>query len=45
LSEEQLRAAITGASREVIERIVWEIVPDLAEAMIRDAILKIREGR
>ncbi|MGD0584410.1 MAG: response regulator [Oryzomonas sp.] len=45
LSEEQLRAAITGASREVIERIVWEIVPDLAEAMIRDAILKIQEGR
>lgn len=45
LSEEQLRAAITSASREVIERIVWEIVPDLAEAMIREAILKIREGR
>lgn len=45
LSEEQLRAAIAGASREVIERIVWEVVPDLAEAMIRDAILKIREGR
>jgi hypothetical protein len=45
LSEEQLRAAISGVSREVIERIVWEVVPDLAEAMIRDAILKIQEGR
>jgi len=45
VSEEQLRAAIAGASKEVIERIVWEVVPDLAEAMIRDAILKIREGR
>ncbi|GFE61536.1 response regulator [Geobacter sp. AOG2] len=45
VSEEQLRAAIAGASKEVIERIVWEIVPDLAEAMIREAILKIREGR
>jgi len=45
LSEEQLKAAITGISREVIERIVWEVVPDLAEAMIKDAILKIREGR
>ncbi|KAB0669375.1 response regulator [Oryzomonas sagensis] len=45
ISEEQLRAAITGASKEVIERIVWEIVPDLAEAMIREAILKIKEGR
>lgn len=45
VSEEQLRAAIAGASKEVIERIVWEIVPDLAETMIRDAILKIQEGR
>lgn len=45
LSEEQLRAAIAGISREVIERIVWEVVPDLAETMIKDAILKIQEGR
>jgi CheY-like chemotaxis protein len=44
LTEEQLRAAILGASREVIERIVWEVVPDLAEALIRDAIRKIKEG-
>lgn len=44
LTEEQLRAAIIGASREVIERIVWEVVPDLAEALIRDAIRKIKEG-
>lgn len=44
LTEEQLRAAIAGVSREVIERIVWEVVPDLAETLIRDAIRKIREG-
>lgn len=44
LTEEQLKAAITSASKEVIERIVWEIVPDLAEALIRDAIRKIKEG-
>jgi CheY-like chemotaxis protein len=44
LTEEQLRAAILGASREVIERIVWEVVPDLAEVLIRDAIRKIKEG-
>lgn len=44
LSEEQLREAIISASRDVIERIVWEVVPDLAEVMIRDAIRKIREG-
>lgn len=44
LSEEQLRAALATASKEVIERIVWEIVPDLAEVMIRDAIRKIKAG-
>lgn len=43
LTEEQLRAAIAGASKEVIERIVWEIVPDLAEALIREAIRKITQ--
>jgi CheY-like chemotaxis protein len=44
LSEDQLRAALAGASKEVIERIVWEVVPDLAEIMIKEAIRKIREG-
>ncbi len=44
MSEDQLRAAIAGASKEVIERIVWEIVPDLAETMIKEAIRKIKEG-
>ena len=44
LTEDQLRAALAGASKEVIERIVWEIVPDLAEVMIKEAIRKIKEG-
>jgi CheY-like chemotaxis protein len=44
MSEDQLRAAIAGASKEVIERIVWEVVPDLAEIMIKEAIRKIKEG-
>lgn len=44
LTEEQLIAAVTAASKEVIERIVWEVVPDLAEALIREAIRRIREG-
>ncbi len=43
LTEEQLKAALTSASKEVIERIVWEIVPDLAEVLIREAIRKIKE--
>ncbi|MDD2897687.1 MAG: response regulator [Desulfuromonadaceae bacterium] len=44
LNEEQLKAALASVSKEVIERIVWEVVPDLAEAMIREAIRKIKEG-
>ncbi|MDD2366844.1 MAG: response regulator [Desulfuromonadaceae bacterium] len=44
ISEEQLKAALASASKDLIERIVWEVVPDLAEAMIREAIRKIKEG-
>jgi hypothetical protein len=45
LTEEQLRAALASVSKEVIERVVWEVVPDLAETMIVEAIRRIREGR
>ena len=44
ISEEQLVAALSKVSREVIERIVWEVVPDLAEALIKEEIRKIRES-
>ena len=44
LTEEQLRAAIAGVSQEVIQRIVWEVVPDLAETLIKEAIRKIKAG-
>jgi CheY-like chemotaxis protein len=44
LTEEQLKGALAVASKEVIERIVWEVVPDLAEAMIKEAIRRIKEG-
>jgi CheY-like chemotaxis protein len=44
LTEEQLKGALAAASKEVIERIVWEVVPDLAEAMIKEAIRRIKEG-
>ena len=44
LTEEQLKAVIASLSKEVIERIVWEVVPDLAEVLIREAIRKIKEG-
>jgi CheY-like chemotaxis protein len=45
--EAALRAALTQASREVIERVVWEVVPELAETIIRenlDRLVKQREG-
>ena len=44
LSEEHLVAALSKVSRDVIERIVWEVVPDLAESLIREEIRKIRGG-
>jgi len=46
--EALLREALAKASREVIEKIVWEVVPQLAENIIRehlDQLLKNREAR
>lgn len=43
-TEEQLAAAISKISREIIEKIAWEVVPDLAEALIIEEIRKIKEG-
>jgi hypothetical protein len=45
LTDDQLKAALLSASKETIERIVWEVVPDLAEAMIKEAIKRITEGK
>jgi CheY-like chemotaxis protein len=45
LTEEQLRAAIAGVSKDVIERVVWEVVPDLAETLIKEAIRRIKDGQ
>lgn len=44
LTEEQLVAALSKVSREVIEKIVWEVVPDLAEVLIKEEIRKLRAG-
>lgn len=44
-SEAEAREALNGLSREVVERIVWEVVPDLAETIIREEIRRLtREG-
>jgi hypothetical protein len=45
--EAMLRDALSKASREVIERVVWEVVPELAETIIRenlDRLVKARQG-
>ncbi len=44
ISEEQMAALISRISREVIEKIVWEVVPDLAETLIKEEIRKMKEG-
>ena len=46
--EARLREALSLASRELIERIAWEVVPQLAEAIIRqelDRLVKERQGQ
>jgi hypothetical protein len=33
--------AVLALSREVVERIVWEVVPTLAEALIKEEIRRL----
>jgi len=40
LSPEQAQAVL-ALSREVVERVVWEIVPQLAEAIIKEEIARL----
>jgi DNA-binding response OmpR family regulator len=52
LPEEELQAVVAKVAGPIIERlasemlekICWEVVPDLAEAMIQEEIRKIKEG-
>jgi CheY-like chemotaxis protein len=44
LSDEQLAAIVSGISRDIIEKIAWEVVPDLAEMLIREEIRKLKKG-
>ncbi|MBM2839168.1 MAG: Response regulatory protein [Deltaproteobacteria bacterium] len=43
LTEDQLRVALSKVSREVIEKIVWEVVPDLAEMLIKEEIKRLQK--
>lgn len=44
LTADQVRAVL-ALSRELVERVVWEVVPQLAEAMIKEEIMRLtKEG-
>ena len=46
--EAVLRDALSKASKEVIEKIAWEVVPQLAETIIRaelERLIKDREAK
>ncbi len=43
--EAALRQALANASREVIERIAWEVVPQLAETIVREHLDKLIKDR
>ncbi len=40
-----LGAALQGASREVVERIAWEVIPALAEAILKEEIARVVRER
>jgi CheY-like chemotaxis protein len=42
LSADQV-AGVLALSRDVIERVVWEVVPDLAETLIREEIRRLTQ--
>jgi CheY-like chemotaxis protein len=43
LSPDQV-TAVLALSREVIERVVWEVVPELAETLIKEEIRRLTAG-
>jgi len=43
--EARLREALSQASREVIEKIAWEVVPQLAEVIIREHVERLAKEK
>jgi hypothetical protein len=43
--EAALKLALSQASREVIERIVWEVVPQLAEVIVKEHVERLVRER
>jgi hypothetical protein len=42
LTTEQVQGVL-ALSREVIERVVWEVVPTLAETMIKEELTRLTQ--
>lgn len=42
MTEGQLSAAVSEVSREIIEKIAWEVVPELAETLIKEEIKRLK---
>jgi hypothetical protein len=42
LTADQVQGVL-ALSREVVERVVWEVVPDMAEALIREEIRRLTQ--
>ena len=45
LSEDQLRNLLSQASKEMIEKVIWEVVPELAETLIKEEIRKLKAAK
>jgi CheY-like chemotaxis protein len=43
--EALLREALTKASKEMLERVIWEVVPELAETMIKEELQRLIKAR
>jgi len=44
MSDEDLNRIVEQVATKVLEKIAWEVVPDLAESLIKEEIRKIKEG-
>jgi hypothetical protein len=42
---DRLPAPVDAATREMIERVVWEVVPELAEIIIKQELARLLKAR
>jgi hypothetical protein len=43
LTDEQIEAIVSKVFRQVIERIAWEVVPEMAETIIKEELLRLTQ--